>query len=323
MDHLGKLAFVIAQLATYAGEKRTVNSGSTLVSCPYHSEKTPSFRIFHAPTTKSPGFGKCYGCGAAHPWDAFADKLGLKPWSYAKPTEIFASSLRFTQEEDDASEDLQFFDLPRGKVWRGIKTDFLIKIGAKKCVNEYGTAFVYLPVNVLGRERGYIKARLKKVDGKPSYINSRGSWSAQSGLFLYDYVMRKKPKVIVLVEGPRDGLRLNMRRVPGISILGTQSWSSKKSRLIELSGAEHVVLATDGDCAGLAAVKLITPALKPFVRVHHFSLTGKDSPYWPYRHEDEPTKAAKAAGVDLWDPGNMPSHKLRELRSLVQALEHS
>lgn len=318
MDQLARLAFVVSQLSTYAGEKKQINAGSTFVCCPYHAENTPSFRIFHSPTSKSPGYGKCYGCGAAHPWDEFASKLGMKALSYAKPTEVFASSLKVKEEVE--KETLTFSDLPTGKVWRGIKTDFLIDIGARKCVNQYGSTFVYLPVNVLGRERGYIKARLRKTDGKPSYINSKGAWSAQTGLFLYDWVMKKKPKVVVLVEGPRDGLRLNYHGIPTIPILGTQSWSPRKSRLIELSGVEIVITAMDGDCAGIDAVELITPKLEPLVRVVNFSLVGKDSPYWPYRNKKNPTKAAKADGVELWDPGNMPLTKLRELRSLVRSL---
>lgn len=316
MDRLAKLAFVVSQLQTYAGDKKQVNAGSTLVCCPYHSDKTPSFRIFHSPSTKSPGFGKCYGCGASHTWDEFAPKIGLKPLAYAKPTEVFASALGVDEEEAEADK-LVLSSLPEGKMWRGIKTSFLIKIGAQKCV-QYGSTFIYLPVNVLGRQRGYIKARLRKVEGKTSYINSKGAWSAQTGLFLYDWVAGLNTKVVVLVEGPRDGLRLNYNGIPTIPILGTQSWSARKSRLIELLGVETVIFAMDGDCAGVAAVEMIKPKLEPFVKVVNFSLVGKDSPYWPYRNKEKPTKAAKAAGVDLWDPGNMPSSKLEELRSLVR-----
>lgn len=319
MDHLAKLAFVISQLSTYAGAKKAMD-GSTFVACPYHSESTPSFRIFHTSSSKSPGYGKCYGCGRAAPWNEHAPKLGLKPWSYAKPAPLFASSLRMEERVDDQDEQLSYADLPENKVWRGIKTDFLRQLGCRKVTNQWGRSYVYLPVFVLGTLRGYIKAQLRKRDDAPSYINKKGKWSLDYGLFLYDHVAAAKPKVIGLVEGPRDGLRMNYLGVPAVSILGTQSWSDRKSRLIELMGVTDVILIMDGDCAGRAAVELIEPKLSKFVRVHTFSLTGSDSPYHQFRDEDEPTKAAKAAGVSLWDPGNMPLSKVKELKALFRQI---
>jgi hypothetical protein len=321
MDHLAKLAFVLSQLGTYAGAKKTMD-GSTFVACPFHSESTPSFRIFHTASSRSPGFGKCYGCGATAPWNEHAPKLGLKPWAYAKPSTVFASALRIEERVEEPEEELTYSDLPAGKVWRGIKTDFLREVGCRKVVNQWGRAYVYLPVFVLGTLRGYIKAQLRKQEGAPSYINKKGKWSLDYGLFLYDYVAKQKPTVLGLVEGPRDGLRMNYLGIPVLSILGTQSWSDRKSRLIELMGVTDVVLIMDGDCAGLAAVELIEPKLSKFVKVHVFSLTGPDSPYYQFRHEAEPTKAAKAAGVSLWDPGNMPLSKAKELKTLFRQLAH-
>lgn len=324
MDRLAKLAFVVSQLDSYAGEKKVLN-GSTLVSCPFHSERTPSFRVFHSPSTRSPGYGKCYGCGATASWDELAPKIGLAPIKAAKPTPLYANSLRRDlATADQTKEDLVLSDLPRDKVWRSISTNLLIDIGAKKARTSWDAVFVYLPVMVLGRLRGYIKARLRKEEGKISYLNSKGTWSANSGLFLYDYVIERFGRfLVVLVEGPRDALRLCSLGIPAVAILGTQSWSDKKSRLIELAGFEHVILLTDGDCAGLSAFNMISPKLEPYVKVHPFSLTGRDSPYWAFRHEDEPTKAAKANGVELWDPGNMPTKKVRQLKQLIDELSQT
>lgn len=319
METLTKLAHVVAQLSTYAGEKKVLKD-STLVCCPYHADKTPSFRIYHSPASRNPGYGKCYGCGAARPWDEHAPKLGLLPWAYSKPSEVYASTLSVESAVSSPdTDDLDLSDLPKDKLWRGIKTNFLISVGARKC-RQYGESFVYLPVLVMGQERGHVKARLRKVEGKPSYINSKGGWSASYGLFLYDHVANGKPKAVVLVEGPRDGLRLNYLGIPAISILGTQSWSERKSRMIELLGVSRVVLCMDGDDAGLQATAMIKEKLSPLVKVSIFPLTGKDSPYWRFRHEDHPTKAAKAAGVSLWDPGNMPMSKIKELKTLMKGL---
>ncbi len=320
MDRLSRLAFVLAQLSTYAGDKKAVNSESTFVQCPYHTEATPSFRIFHSPASKSPGYGKCYGCGASHPWNEFAQKLGLKGWESAKPSEVFASSLRLEEEIKPEKEELTFTDLPRDKVWRSIPTNFMITTGAMKCTNQWGTSMVWMPVNVLGRQRGYLKARLRKEKDKPSYINSKGTWSRDTGLFLYDFVREMYPKLktVVLVEGPRDGLRLNYLNIPTISILGTQSWSPRKTRYMELLGVDRVILCMDGDDAGQAAIEKITPLLEPQgLEVINFSLTGSDSPYHEFADQAEPSKAAKAAGVSLWDPMSMPLKKVNQLRKLL------
>lgn len=318
MDRIAKLAFVKDQLSRYSGTKTELNDESTFIRCPYHSEKTGSFRIFHSATSRSPGFGKCYGCGAAHPWNEFAPLIGLLGWEAAKPAEVFAAPLNLQTKVEDAPETLEFSDLPPNKVWRSIPTNFLITIGARKCVTEWGEHMVWLPVMVRSRLRGYVKARLRKDPDKISYVNSKGPWSKHSGLFLYDYVAKQEPNTVVLVEGPRDGLRLNYLGIPTISILGTQSWSSQKTRYLELLGVKRIIMCMDGDCAGRAAVEKIVPLLSGFAfDILDFDLTGKDSPYHRFANEEEPTKAAKAAGVELWDPMNMPMKKVNQLRKLV------
>jgi len=320
-----KLDHVIQQLDYFGGPKKRLNSASTFVACPFHSERTPSFRVFHSSTSNSPGYGKCYGCGQVATWDELAPKLGLKPYTWAKPVTQYAAPLRAKDETPEEAV-LKFSPIPKGKVWRQIKTNFLVSLGCKKVRVLYdgfrpGPVMLYFPVMIKGEERGYIRARLKKVDGKPSYLNKSGGWSKDYGLFLYDQAValmhEKGIKTLVLVEGPRDALRLMSLGIPAIAILGTQSWSKRKSRMIELTGARRVVLCMDGDDAGLAAIELIKPLLVDYVRVRTFSLTGPDSPYWRYRNEDEPTKAMKAAGSEGWDPGNMPLKKVKELKALI------
>lgn len=318
-----KLDHVKQELGHYSGLKKQVGSGSHFVLCPYHSERTPSGRIFHSDSTRSPGFFRCYGCGKKAPWDEVAPLLGLKPYKWTKPVDQYASIQK--KEESKTEREIEFSDLQEGKVWRGIKTSFLVQVvGAQMCRVVYDTGFksqkmLFFPVMVKGRSRGYIRARLKKVDDKPSYLNAPGPWSHDYGLFLYDQAVALMESrgwtTLVLVEGPRDALRLLSMGIPAIAILGTQSWSKRKSQLVELTGAKTVVLCMDGDDAGLDAIRLIRPLLSTMVRTRFFDLTGPDSPYWQFRRKDEPTKAAKASGVDLWDPASMPIKKVKELRS--------
>ncbi len=320
---LRKLSHVQAELNLYAGAKRRGPNDSTFVLCPFHGEQTPSFRVYHSSTSKSPGYGKCYGCGEHGPWDTIAPKLGLKPYKYAKPTEQEARPVVKPMDTADVQQDFNFKPLPVGKFWREISTDLLIAIGCKR-MRQYDEPMIFMPVIVRGEERGYIRARMRKKKDLPSYLNKAGRWSELNGLFPYDYavaMMRAKCyNTIVLVEGPRDALRLLSFGIPAVAILGTQSWSKRKAHLIELTGAENALLCFDGDCAGREAEEKVKPTLSALVNLHRFNLRGKDSPYWAFRKEEEPSKCAKKARVELWDPGNMPLHKVKQLRREVKQL---
>ncbi len=325
-----RLQFVLDQLSQYAGLK-TSHTGYTLVICPFHAEKTPSGRVNHNAASKSPGWFKCYGCGHSAKWDEVAPKLGLKPMVHQKPADEFlnmsllspdvrASSREFIEEE------IEFEPLPKGKTWRGIKTSLLTALGAKKCkVNhpEHGwlKTKIYLPVFINKRLRGYIKARLTKHADYPSYINAKGGWSKTHGLFPFDFAIamakRLGIRTIVLVEGPRDALRLLQLGIPAMCILGTQSWSATKSKLLEMAGLTRIVLMLDGDCAGIAATEMLKQKLAGMFKIFVVKLWDmKGSPYRQFKDEDEPSKAAKAAGVTLWDPGNAPDEILEKIKQL-------
>jgi 5S rRNA maturation endonuclease (ribonuclease M5) len=327
MDQQRKLKHVLSELDRYTGEMRR-GASSSLILCPFHSERTPSGRISHGSDTKSPGYFKCYGCGKTAKWDELAPVIGLKPIRWTKPEEQHA--LRIVRKDRDEKEEkrrIDLTDLPRGKRWREIPTDLLIDIGCRKGRFYYpeddvhGRPWVFMPVLVHGEQAGYIRGALKKEADRPSYINSPGGWTKDYGLFPYDYtaVLARRLRYVVLVEGQRDALRLLKMGIPALAILGTQSWSARKSRLIEMLGIDFVVLMMDGDCAGIAAVELIRPELVKLVNTVEFDLAGPDSPYWPFRNKREPSKVAKARGVELWDPQNLPVRKLKQLRASIRA----
>ena len=323
---INKRQFVIDQLAMYAGETKKLGDSSTLVLCPFHAEKTPSFRIFHSPTTVSPS-GKCYGCGVKAFWNDLAPLLGLQPFSYQKPKEEFVNLqvLGLAIEPERRKEEIRLTALPRNKKWRGISTNLLIDLGAKKCqVNhpEHGwlKPAVYLPVLMRGKLRGYIKARIKKHEELPSYVNSHGQWSKTHGLFPYDYAVKLMEELgsttLVLVEGPRDALRLLAAGIPAICILGTQSWTDTKTRMLELSGCERVILLFDGDCAGIEATEKVGGFLRSMFKIITIRLWNiKGSPYLQVKDKKEPSKYAKRKGISLWDPGSMPDWIVNRIKS--------
>lgn len=324
-----KLAFVLDQLSQYPGLKKE-GEGSTFVLCPYHSENTPSARIFHSQESKSPGYLKCYGCGGKGNWDTIAPLLGLKPFVRQKPADEFAnlSMLELAdrhKKSKDTQEEIEFSPLPKGKKWRGIKTNLLRALGAKICRikhPEYGwlKPKIYLPVFVNDKLRGYVKARFRKHEEYPSYINSNGPWSKTHGLFPFDFAIKLARKIgsetVVLVEGPRDALRLLQAGIPAMCILGTQSWAANKSKILELAGIETVILLMDGDCAGIDASEKLIAKLESMFTVIELKLWSmKGSPYKDFAHKKDPSKAAKKAGVSLWDPGNCPDWILSKIKS--------
>lgn len=333
-----RLDFVKQQLASYGGQKITGNADYTFISCPYHNEKTPSARIFHSPTSHSPGYLKCYGCGAKEFWDKWAPQVGLKPFKRGKPEDSFSNltatikslSLVDNEDEEQEKERFKFKKLKKGEKWRHIKTDLLIKIEAKLCKiwsDEYqswsGTR-LYLPCNVRGRTVGYIKARLEKHETYPSYLNASGSWSKTHGLFPFDYAIelmeRKKSTTVILVEGPRDALRLLQMGIPAMCILGTQSFSKNKAKLLELAGVETVVLFMDGDGAGIKATKMIKPILKGFVTVKVLKLWAmKGSPWKKVKNHKKPKEEAARLGLELWDPGNVSKDLLKRIKEKYYA----
>lgn len=331
-----RLAFVEQQLNSYAGAKQIASAGSTFVCCPYHSERTPSFRIFHSSSSRAPGYGKCYGCGKKARWDDFAPKLGLQPFKAGPPKDEYAVDLipaRKPEREFEGGflneKQRAIKKIPKDKFWREIPTRLLRAIGAHtaefRAVPAEGDPYwtsrrLYLPVYIHGELRGYIKARLRKHEKYASYINASGPWSRTHGLFPFDYALKLMKRIdsqtIVLVEGQRDALRLLAMGIPAMCILGTQSWSDNKCRLLELGGVKRVVLFMDGDCAGIEATEKIEPTLQSMFEVRVLKLWKmKGSPWLDFQHKDEPSKAAKKAGVTLWDPGNVPQRILEKLKS--------
>lgn len=316
--------FFLNQIAQIPGPKIR-NANYTFILCPYHTERTPSARVFH-----DNGFLSCYGCGAKHSYNVWAAKLSLSklgkdrlPESGEAPKTQFLDKLLNGDASDSEvkAKEGELTLLPFGttlarrlglsRKWRGFSIPFLERVGAQIAYDEEARRhYVWLPVNVRGKLKGHILAQIKKPSDKsiPSYLNAGGAWSKRYGLFPLDFAVRLMLDngwtTLVLVEGPRDALRLISLGIPAVSILGTHSWTDTKSRVIELSGVERLVLMMDGDPAGKAATAFLKtgkrkPTSEPEITPLSEFFKLRTVRLWNMEIAEDHTE-------DKYDPGNLP-----------------
>lgn len=318
------------------GGRKAVSRLYTMICCPFHADGTPSGRITHDETKRGVGFFRCYACGHTAKWNELAEKLGLDPFPNTQTgkvphfnAEVYDAALLGTGDADK-TEQIETFPLgPKAMrrlrldepEWRGFSFDFLKSVGAELCCvtkEDFSERYyLYLPVNVKGKRRGYIKALPHKVDGLPGYFNAPGAWSRKYGLFLYDesvaLMRKKKLRTLVLAEGPRDGLRLYRAGIPAISILGTQSWSKRKIELLEETDAEKIILCMDGDKAGRQATRLLYSGMQKFDNSDREPQRIAPPLHETFRVEDFNLKDYLAKGQDKIDPYEAPERAIEDL----------
>jgi DNA primase len=326
-----KLDFIKTQLSSYGGEKKEYGE-RVMIRCPFHNDGTPSGSLSLSQTW--PGSFRCYACGTKASWDELAVKLQLQPFKRGEPKEEFAIDLvaaatqYFENKENYRKDKFKFSPLPKNKKWRGLSTNLLIELGGQLCVkwsDDYqswnSTKFIHLPVTINDEQVGFFRARLKKEVDQPSYLNAAGKWSRTHGLFPFDHSIQmmkdQGSRSVVLVEGQRDALRLVSHGIPAMCIFGTQSISSKKLQHLECAGVKRLIILMDGDEAGIDATEKIKEIANPmFDEVRVIKLWNmKGSPYRQFEDHENPTKAAKEAGVEPWDPGNCPQRILDRIKA--------
>lgn len=268
------IEFVRRQLSKVRGPQRE-NRRYVNIVCPFHDDKNPSLgvRISHPTTHSAIGSIHCFGCKTSGDWNKLAEKLGLEqlPKDIANAEDEFVDDTGEILDELLGTPAATVQDLLRGldpplrafkpwpvfNEWRGFSGDFLKTFNAQEVLRsgrKAGTTFtqLLLPVSVEGHLVGGVLCSLEKRKNTPSYRNTAGSWSRDSGLFPYDQclpIIRRKGYVI-LVEGPRDALKLLRDGIPAMCILGVSSFTAKKALLVAATGADLVVLLGDGDEAG-------------------------------------------------------------------------
>ena len=304
------------------GNKK-LSGDSYMIQCPYHDDRSPSGGINLAVDSGVPlGFFHCFGCGAKAHWNSLAKKMDLhqfKDWELGfsgngskrenKKRTVVTYESR-SQELKRSLNTMETIQWPIHMSWRGYPGKLLRKLGGL-FYNDPLTdeVMLFFPVSVNGRYKGGVRAYLEKQVHGASYLTTKGQWVKDVGLLGYEYVKRivrkKGYRSIVLVEGPRDMLRLVNNSIPCLAILGSENFTEKKLlRILAMSTKlETIYVMPDNDKAGTQMFKRIKAACEGYIQVKHLRLP---------REKDEEGKLIKM------DPDDCPIEIIQEVKAMVE-----
>ena len=290
-----------------------------VIKCPFHNDSRPSLAVnFQSglvrKNRKIPvGYYACWSCGARGGYNQLADKLSL-PRIERDPNE---TSTHQSLEPIKVSN--REYELAKPRVskywqtklkctntsrlvedWRGFDYRFLSSLGC--CVTKrWGNKWLWIPVKENtdkdSKLWGAIAARWSSVKNKPSYINAKGQWVSSNGLWPLHAIVSSEPRIVFLVEGPRDALRLIKLGIPALAVLGTQTVTSQKlDNLLTSLTLDCVVLAFDGDKAGALCRDKAIKLLRGKIKTLDLGLV----------------KYAKTRGLKKIDPNEVPFEFIRD-----------
>jgi 5S rRNA maturation endonuclease (ribonuclease M5) len=324
---------IMEEIEKLPGPKKSTAT-SILAQCVFHDDPSPSMGIYVLVDGDIPlGWFNCFGCGEKGPWNKLAEQAGLekiKEWNTsATPYNIVNKAVDdalLGEPEGDFKVLLrklkksEAHPWPESLDWRGYPGKLVRKIGGH-IVNEddritksgariSGTVSVLFPIKMEGKVRGAVTAIYEKqYKGQVAYWTSQGSWVKNYGLFPYSYVKnligKKKLNFVVLVEGPRDSLRLINNGIPALAILGANNFSATKALFVESLDVEFVYVMTDNDTGGATMWKAIKKVLgNSGLHLKRIKL---------------PTEEDKHGDLIKMDPDNMPKKILRQFVTFLEA----
>lgn len=316
------LTHVTEQIAEYGGPQKQAG-GNVHVLCPFHDERTPSCSV-NLSYDADVGIGTffCYGCGEKGGWNKFADKASLKQvkkWQHFEgTTEGKIQRVEKKQVEmlgKDNRTIKRLFDeignavipWPEDQEWRNYSGKLIRRVEGF-CYNDdrRDELMLVLPVYTNGRYRGGVRAFFEKQKNGLSYMTIKGDWVKSYGLLGYDYLIKKSlwgADSVVIVEGPRDWLRLIKNRIPALAMLGALMMNEKKMMLIASLGVRKVYAMPDNDRAGKDMANLVKEfALKAGLEFEYLKLP---------RKKDERGKLIKM------DPDNAPAKIIKQVKKIV------
>lgn len=242
-----------------------------MMCCPFHVDHTPSCGVYLRRDGRRPlGSFNCLGCGEHGGWNKFAEKTNLptiKEWNNKE--KFVGEGLSKEAEEKMLGSDYltvkrvlrvmrceEAQPWPEQIPWRGFKGDLLNLVGGL-IINDYynDSVAALFPISISGKIRGAVKAVYeKKTKEQLGYVTMSGEWVNSYGLFPFEFTRRMIKKFgfnfVVLVEGPRDALRLIKLGIPAIAVLGANTIGKTKALFIASLGVHMCYVMPDNDAAG-------------------------------------------------------------------------
>lgn len=265
--------FVINELQKSCEVK--LGGGQANIVCPFHEDKDPSLSVslgYKVP----PGVFFCFGCKASGSWNTLANKLGLTTVGENSKYEDTSYHVNKRKIEIFQPTDEEYLSLsPLDFKWKKYSIEFLQKFNVQKMWHDkYTDYYLYFPVTYIGDYKGYIRGRIYKESYGPKY------WFNLSEKIFYpiDYLLGKDTRVIVLVEGVADALRLIRYNIPTLAVLGTYFKEDLGLDILETLMVDKVVLCFDGDNPGKEAAIKTAKLLDKHLDVRIFPLPKDEDP---------------------------------------------
>jgi 5S rRNA maturation endonuclease (ribonuclease M5) len=280
---------IYEELTTKVQGPTGMTADSFQIVCPFHDDTDPSLGIYLGIGMEIPlGYFHCFGCHAKGHWNVLADKLNLKKISGVngkiKTVHEVGSKLSKLHSKLEVVNGVTSLDRlmqTMGKPsyypwsadteWRGYPGHLIRACEGQflmEAHHKHNELVCFFPIKIGKRYYGGVRAYLRKRKGKLSFVNTGGSWAQDYGLFPYNYVhdmiRRYKLEYVILVEGPRDALRLLMMGVPALSILGSKQFTREKIRLLVKLGIKHIFTMPDNDTGGDKFKGLVKEQLELF-----------------------------------------------------------
>ena len=127
-------------------------------------------------------------------------------------------------------------------------------------------------------------------------------------MFGYDLakklIKKRGLKRVVIVEGPRDALRLLSNGIPACAILGTQNFTQTKAMYLTGLGVDEILIMPDNDRAGKHMRDLVRREVGNLCKTKYLAL---------------PREKGKDGKVIKLDPDNAPKEIIREVKKIVYA----
>ena len=303
--------FILREISKVSKVQRK-SRNQIMINCPFHFDTDPSLSISLGGKVPA-GVFHCFSgkCGISGYWNTLAEKLGLATVvtqkkgeedlstyipNVSKKIELFSPIL----EEDLSLEELDFN-------WRSFPIELLKSLGIKKLWEErIEDYFIYMPVTYLGNYNGHIRAKIyKESPGLKYWFNLKNKI-----FYPFDFYLDKITKVIVLVEGVADVLRLIYNRIPALATLGTMLPIELTVEYLKNLDVKKVIICYDGDKAGYDATfgNKTSKGLASNLEQQGFEvrvlrppeIEGKDDPdTMPYLYINVLKKMVKSMGGEL------------------------